>query len=1183
MAQTIKNVVKYLLYLILLVVLFLYLLLIYVINSESGSHWAIRHAINFADIDLTYDSMGGKISNGLVINNLRYKDQTIDIKVNNIEYKSKWNWLNRHITLSEVEIDGVTITPLKATEAQNESQPFSGVELPLTIDLKQSTLRQLTLVSNEASNTFDLIELSALIEPQTATINSLNIQAADYGLSQTGTLDYSQGLAFLLDAQWYSHLDGQQLDGSGPIEGDLERIKFKQTMKVESTQLQGEFALQGQVNNLQLKPEFDLQINAADLNLMLNQQSFSFKDVAAELRGDLDDYHLVLNAEVSPNTINNLNLPASQIKLQASGNSEKIATELAQITTPEGLIDLQATIDWSKQLHIQSQLKLTQFNPQQLLQAWPGMIDGTIDLDLTLTEQGLILSTQNNSLTGQLKGQVFALTGSANYASDTFVAEQLSIELGANHVLLNGTVNEQTVAMNAVVDWVDLSVIDDALRGQLVGSVEVSGHYTEPEIKTTLNGQQITYADYQVNTLTINSQGQWNKNLVTVITAENATLAGQLFEHITVNQTGWLADHEVELMLENNEVNSRLNFTGQYDNQASNKQAIWQGQINSHELTVDTDKTIKLQAPIAIKIADRISIAAGCWQGVEAGTLCVELNDINQTDDNYQGSLTLDAFSLKPLQVFLPDNIKLNGKLQGVSAFQYHTDDFNIESKVSMIGGEILVQNEQETVYQSSIKVFEISAKTTHQNVDITINTELADDSTLKLQARLENPNNQGWLIDSTIEGMFYSTELIKNMSDEIKELAGQIKIGGSINGPLVKPNIQLNLSQPDGYLVLTRLGTLIENLQLNIGTECIQQPVYTIELSGNNLASLNQGQIASSGKLKLSPDKQWQYSGDITGENFMLLNLPEAKFNITPALTIKATHKTMDVTGDLTIDSGHVTINQLPPSSISNSNDLEIHTTASETVSKYPISMNINAKIKDPIKLDVIGLNAGLMGSIQLVQQQSQSLAGKGTLTLSDGSYEIYGQKLDISQGELLFTGPLDNPRLNVKASRKSISGDVIAGVELGGTVNNLQSNLFSEPSLSDIEKLSYIMTGRGIDNSGSLNGEQLKQAAIVMGLNQSSPIFNQIQSQFGIDVLTLRESAVAADTVVEAGKKINDKLYVSYNQGLFNRLGFWMLKYRINQFLNLETTQGEDQSIELVYTRKAEIKKSKKTKTEQ
>ena len=338
-------------------------------------------------------------------------------------------------------------------------------------------------------------------------------------------------------------------------------------------------------------------------------------------------------------------------------------------------------------------------------------------------------------------------------------------------------------------------------------------------------------------------------------------------------------------------------------------------------------------------------------------------------------------------------------------------------------------------------------------------------------------------------------------------------------------------------------------------------------------MTAINQGQIESTGELSFPAVDQWQYLGQINGDNFMVLNLPEAKFNITPALTIKADQQGTDIKGNLSIDSGHVIVKQLPPSSVSNSDDLEIHTTESVDSAVYPFTMNVKASIKDPIKLDVIGLQAGLIGSLQLVKAQGKTLEGNGLLNLTDGSYEIYGQKLDINQGELTFTGPLDNPRLNVKASRTSVSGDVVAGVQLGGTVNNLQSNLYSEPNLSDIEKLSYIMSGRGIDNSGTLDGESLKQAAIVMGLNQSSPIFNQIQSQFGIDVLTLRESAVAADTVVEAGKKINDKLYVSYNQGLFNRLGFWMLKYRINEFLNLQTTQGEDQSIEIVYTRKAKL----------
>jgi translocation and assembly module TamB len=453
----------------------------------------------------------------------------------------------------------------------------------------------------------------------------------------------------------------------------------------------------------------------------------------------------------------------------------------------------------------------------------------------------------------------------------------------------------------------------------------------------------------------------------------------------------------------------------------------------------------------------------------------------------------------------------------------------------------------------------------------------MADQSHLLLEAKLDKANDQDWLINSTVKGVFNNSQILTELSDEINQSEGQISIDGSVQGPLNQPNINLTLNQVDGFITLTRLGTVLEQLKLSITTQGIKQPIYQIQLSGNNLSSINQGHIASQGTMRLTSEQQWQYKGDITGENFMLLNLPEAKFNVSPKLSILADQQSTDIKGDLAIDYGHVVVKQLPASSIGNSADLQIHSAESEKSVSYPISMNIRANIKQPIALDVIGLVAELTGSIQLIQTKEQSLAGTGVLNLNQGSYEIYGQKLDINEGELTFTGPLDNPRLKVKASRKSISGDVVAGVELGGTVNNLQSRLYSEPTLSDIEKLSYIMTGRGIENSGSLNGDQLKQAAIVMGLNQSSPIFSQIQSQFGIDVLTVKESAVAADTVVEAGKKINDKLYVSYNQGLFNRLGFWVLKYRINQFLNLQTTQGEDQSIELVYTRKADTKNNK------
>ena len=69
---------------------------------------------------------------------------------------------------------------------------------------------------------------------------------------------------------------------------------------------------------------------------------------------------------------------------------------------------------------------------------------------------------------------------------------------------------------------------------------------------------------------------------------------------------------------------------------------------------------------------------------------------------------------------------------------------------------------------------------------------------------------------------------------------------------------------------------------------------------------------------------------------------------------------------------------------------------------------------------------------------------------------------------------------------------------------------------------------------------------------------------------MLTIKEGATTKDSQVEAGKQLNEKLYVGYNQGLFNRVGFLVLRYRINKALRLETTQGDSQSVDLIYVKK-------------
>ena len=328
--------------------------------------------------------------------------------------------------------------------------------MPITTDLKILRVNQLTLKTGSDSaaieNTLDYVELSSLIEAQNAVINRLLVEAPAFGVTATGSLDYSTDLSYLLEVDWQAQSEGQSLQGNGSIQGDLTAVKLQQALNLASEQLTGQFNMQGEVKEMLITPDFDFQLSASKTSLTVNQQTFQLNDLRVDFNGQIEDYNLSLQSELSQQQLSQINLPTSQLKIKATGNSQQLTTQLAQISTPEGTIDLQAKLDWQDQFQLSSLLLFGDLNPQQLLQDWPGLIDGKIELDLVVTEQGVVIDTQNNQLQGQLKGLPFALTGSASYAADTLSAEQLQLTLGKNKVLINGQLNPQTAALEATID-----------------------------------------------------------------------------------------------------------------------------------------------------------------------------------------------------------------------------------------------------------------------------------------------------------------------------------------------------------------------------------------------------------------------------------------------------------------------------------------------------------------------------------------------------------------------------------------------------------------------------------------------------------------------------------------------------------------------------------------------------------
>lgn len=66
--------------------------------------------------------------------------------------------------------------------------------------------------------------------------------------------------------------------------------------------------------------------------------------------------------------------------------------------------------------------------------------------------------------------------------------------------------------------------------------------------------------------------------------------------------------------------------------------------------------------------------------------------------------------------------------------------------------------------------------------------------------------------------------------------------------------------------------------------------------------------------------------------------------------------------------------------------------------------------------------------------------------------------------KGELLFSGPPDQPLLNIEAIRNpdATEDDVIAGVRVTGSADQPKAEIFSDPAMSQQEALSYRCAGR-------------------------------------------------------------------------------------------------------------------------
>src|SRR5690606_19012197 len=98
----------------------------------------------------------------------------------------------------------------------------------------------------------------------------------------------------------------------------------------------------------------------------------------------------------------------------------------------------------------------------------------------------------------------------------------------------------------------------------------------------------------------------------------------------------------------------------------------------------------------------------------------------------------------------------------------------------------------------------------------------------------------------------------------------------------------------------------------------------------------------------------------------------------------------------------------------------------------------NVRVSLGDNVKVKASGFDGRLGGSIRVIEAPNRALTATGSIQVKEGFYELYGQRLEIDRGSLIYSGgPIGNPGLDLRVVRAKENMITTENISVGAQVN--------------------------------------------------------------------------------------------------------------------------------------------------
>ncbi|MGK5020055.1 translocation/assembly module TamB domain-containing protein [Janthinobacterium sp. LB2P10] len=800
--------------------------------------------------------------------------------------------------------------------------------------------------------------------------------------------------------------------------------------------------------------------------------------------------------------------------------------------------------------------------------------DWQVALNLSLRESTL----QNAPLAGYAK-----LSANAKRVDSVDAA----LRLGPNSLLAKGALGGATDQLTWKLDAPQLSTLGPRFAGMLQAAGSVSGKMDAPAAQLTLEGRDLTFfGDQQLKAIKGSAsvgagQGALDPMVSSLDIAGYSTPTFKLAS-ARLSTTGTRGSHTLSLTARNDDVDASAHIRG------SQSGANWTGTLDS--LQNKGRYALVLQAPVPVKVAgpaDSGVAGLGQPEQISVGNTVIKLpagsinmQSLAKNGTRWSSSGQAAGVALSYLAQAIP-SLQANARSDLTLGAQWSLDMqvATAKQKDPSLAGMLHIYREKgdvtvgvEQPLALGLRTFDARVDVANQQLRLAMKLDGAragqsdiNASVQMLGGRISNDSALSLTGTTSIDTLAWLAPLTGQPG---LELGGALKVTLTGSGTIGAPQLNGDISGSKLLLNWADQGLKLRNGVLQAKLAGDQLQLQRLSFDGGD------GKLQADGWVRFA-NGEASMELKLMADRLQALSRPDRTLILSGNSSLVRNDKRFSFEGKF--KANRALIELAPQDTPTQSSDVIVlgkQVKGSKEAPSLPLNIDLEFDLGNAFHLRGMGLDADLAGNVRARVTNRAAPRVTGSIKVSNGQYAAYGQKLSIERGLIAFTGAYDNPSLNILAVRKRPEGEALsetnveAGVEVRGTAQAPTAKLVSTPSVSDSDKLAWLILGHGAETTAGDEMALLTTAAGALFGGSGGGLQGKLANSLGLDEVGLSQAQGLESTVVTVGKRLSSRAYLTFEQGTSTATSLVKLRYKLNRRITLQFQTGTNNALDVLYT---------------